>query len=514
MSLASNPADLLALAHSRDPADRERLLGGMVDLCAEAEADQTPLSPQISKLVEDLFITLVEQAEHDIRRRLADRLADAHWAPSALVNMLALDEIEISQPIITYSPVLAETDLIRILVEATLDHQVAVARRPGLTAGVVEAILEAAEPAVLTALAGNETADVSEPALAAMIGHARRVVAMRSPLARHPRLSSELAVKLYAWVGESLKTALTSRFRLDPEELDAAIAEATRAAAAGAGPSDRVEEERDDMDRSLVEKLKNAGQLRTGYLLRALREGRLNLFIHILAARYGDVSQDEAQVIVALGGDGFMLETLHASLARGKPIYGMNRGSIGFLMNDFEEADLLERINAAERAVIHPLAMTAIDTDGASHQALAINEVSLLRQTRQTAKLRVSIDAKVRMSELSCDGLLVATPAGSTAYNLSAHGPIIPIEAKVLALTPISAFRPRRWRGALLSQNAKVLIEVLEAEKRPVSAVADNFEVRNVAQVQIAEDRTRSLTMMFDAGRSLEERTLAEQFSV
>jgi NAD+ kinase len=233
-----------------------------------------------------------------------------------------------------------------------------------------------------------------------------------------------------------------------------------------------------------------------------------------LAARYGDVSHDEAQVIVALGGDGFMLETLHASLARGRPIYGMNRGSIGFLMNDFEEDDLLARINAAERAVIHPLAMTAIDTDGKTHQALAINEVSLLRQTRQTAKLRVSIDAKVRMGELFCDGLLVATPAGSTAYNLSAHGPIVPIEAKVLALTPISAFRPRRWRGALLSQNAKVRIEVLEAEKRPVSAVADNFEVRNVVEVQVAEDRTRRLTMMFDAGRSLEERMLAEQFSV
>jgi NAD+ kinase len=209
-----------------------------------------------------------------------------------------------------------------------------------------------------------------------------------------------------------------------------------------------------------------------------------------------------------------MLETLHASLACGKPIYGMNRGSIGFLMNDFDEFNLLDRINAAERAVIHPLAMTAIDEAGKTHQALAINEVSLLRQTRQTAKLRVSIDDKVRMNELFCDGLLVATPAGSTAYNLSAHGPIIPIEAKVLALTPISAFRPRRWRGALLSQNAKVDIEVLEAEKRPVSAVADNFEVRNVVQVQVAEDRSRSLTMMFDAGRSLEERMLAEQFSV
>ena len=233
-----------------------------------------------------------------------------------------------------------------------------------------------------------------------------------------------------------------------------------------------------------------------------------------LPARYGDLSHEEAMAIVALGGDGFMLETLHASLACGKPIYGMNRGSIGFLMNDFEENDLLARINAAERAVIHPLAMTALDRAGQTHHALAINEVSLLRQTRQTAKLRVSIDDKVRMGELFCDGLLVATPAGSTAYNLSAHGPIIPIEAKVLALTPISAFRPRRWRGALLSQNARVRIEVLEAEKRPVSAVADNFEVRDVAQVQVAEDRSRSLVMMFDAGRSLEERMLAEQFSV
>ena len=286
LSLASNPTDLLVLAHSRDPVDRERLLGGMVELCAEAQADGTPLSPQISQLVEGLFITLVEQAEHDIRRRLADRLADAAWAPPTLVNMLALDEIEISQPIIAYSPVLADTDLIRILVEATLDHQVAVARRPGLTAGVVEAILENGEPAVLTALAGNETAEIDEPALAAMIGHARRVVAMRSPLARHPRLSAELAVRLYAWVGESLKTALTARFRLDPVALDAAIAEATRAAA-GAGPADPVEEERDDMDRNLVEKLKDAGQLRSGYLLRALREGRLNLFIHVLAGLGG-----------------------------------------------------------------------------------------------------------------------------------------------------------------------------------------------------------------------------------
>jgi NAD+ kinase len=233
-----------------------------------------------------------------------------------------------------------------------------------------------------------------------------------------------------------------------------------------------------------------------------------------LIARYGQAPEDEAQVIVALGGDGFMLETLHDNLKSSRPIYGMNRGSVGFLMNEYSEDALLERINAAERAVIHPLSMVAVDAEGRSHKALAINEVSLLRQTRQTAKLRISIDGKVRLGELSCDGALVATPAGSTAYNLSAHGPIIPLDAKVLALTPISAFRPRRWRGALLAHTAKVNFEILEADKRPVSAVADNFEVRDVVEVQIAENRDVALHMLFDAGRSLEERVLAEQFSV
>ena len=231
-----------------------------------------------------------------------------------------------------------------------------------------------------------------------------------------------------------------------------------------------------------------------------------------LIERYGDAGPD-AQVIVALGGDGFMLETLHGSLGEQKPIYGMNRGSVGFLMNEYSEDGLLERIAAAERTVIHPLAMVAVDSKRRHHRALAINEVSLLRQTRQTAKLRISIDGKVRMAELVCDGAMVATPAGSTAYNLSAHGPIIPIDAKVLALTPISAFRPRRWRGALLSHTARVTFEVLEADKRPVSAVADNVEVRDVLEVHVSEDRSISLAMMFDAGRSLDERVLTEQFS-
>jgi NAD+ kinase len=237
------------------------------------------------------------------------------------------------------------------------------------------------------------------------------------------------------------------------------------------------------------------------------QEGRARL-----AARYGDVLVSEADVIVALGGDGFMLETFHEHMSLGLPIYGMNRGSVGFLMNDYSEYGLLERIAAADTAVIHPLRMTATDVHGKIHVALAINEVSLLRQTRQTAKLRISIDGKLRLSELSCDGALVSTPAGSTAYNLSAHGPIIPLDARVLALTPISAFRPRRWRGALLAHTAKVTFEILEAAKRPVSAVADNREVRDVLDVHIAEDRDVSLNMLFDEGRSLEERVLAEQF--
>ncbi len=232
-----------------------------------------------------------------------------------------------------------------------------------------------------------------------------------------------------------------------------------------------------------------------------------------LVRRYGEVGADQADVVVALGGDGFMLEMLHRYLAGRKPIYGMNRGSVGFLMNDYAEEGLLERIAHAEQAVIHPLVMQAVDAHGQRREALAINEVSLLRQTYQTAKIRISIDGKVRLEELMCDGVLVSTPAGSTAYNLSAHGPIIPLDGEVLALTPISAFRPRRWRGALLSHRAKVRFEMLEADKRPVSAVADNVEVRDVIQVDVTEDRTISLSLLFDAGRSLEERVLAEQFT-
>lgn len=232
-----------------------------------------------------------------------------------------------------------------------------------------------------------------------------------------------------------------------------------------------------------------------------------------LISRYGDHRLEDADVIVALGGDGFMLETLHDALETRKPIFGMNRGSVGFLMNDYNEDGLLDRVRQASPTVIHPLAMRAVTTTGEEHSGLAINEVSLLRQTRQSAKLCIAVDGRIRLPELICDGVMVATPAGSTAYNLSAHGPVIPLGAGILALTPISAFRPRRWRGALLPQTASVTLEVLEADKRPVSAVADDMEVRHVARVEIAERRDLALTMLFDADRSYEERVLAEQFS-
>jgi len=231
-----------------------------------------------------------------------------------------------------------------------------------------------------------------------------------------------------------------------------------------------------------------------------------------LVERYGDVPPEQAELIVALGGDGFMLQTLHAFVGKGKPIYGMNLGSVGFLMNEYRTEDLPSRLAAAEKAEIHPLRMHAHSRKGVV-EALAFNEVSLLRETRQAAKIRITVDGRPRISELICDGVLVSTPAGSTAYNLSAHGPILPIDAALLALTPISAFRPRRWRGAILSHRAKVRFEILESAKRPVSAVADDFEVRDVTAVDVAEDRSISMTMLYDAGHNLDERILAEQFS-
>ena len=231
-----------------------------------------------------------------------------------------------------------------------------------------------------------------------------------------------------------------------------------------------------------------------------------------LSHRYGNVAPKDADAIVALGGDGLMLETLHRFMSDPIPIFGMNRGSIGFLMNEYSEDGLVERLASAEMTRIHPLAMTAIDRHGLKHKGLAINEVHLFRQTHQAAKLRIHVDGKLRLEELIADGLLVATPAGSTAYNLSVQGPILPIESPLLALTPISPFRPRRWRGALLSNAAHIHIEALEPGKRPVSAVADNVETRDVVDVYIEEDRQAEHLMLFDPGHNLDERILSEQF--
>ena len=231
-----------------------------------------------------------------------------------------------------------------------------------------------------------------------------------------------------------------------------------------------------------------------------------------LRQRYDDVGPEQADVVIALGGDGFMLSVLHETRHLSLPIYGMNQGTVGFLMNRFTLDDLPHRLQAAQRAVVHPLTMTALDAAGAEHQAIAINEVSVFRETRQAAKIRIAIDGQVRLDELVCDGVLIATPAGSTAYNLSAHGPIIPLEANILGLTPISAFRPRRWRGALLPASAQVRFEVLEPDKRPVSVVADNQEIRTVVRIDVAEDRGSELHLLFDPEHNLEERILNEQF--
>ena len=233
-----------------------------------------------------------------------------------------------------------------------------------------------------------------------------------------------------------------------------------------------------------------------------------------LAKRYGNVHPDKAGVVVALGGDGLMLQALHGCLKSGLPVYGMNRGSVGFLMNDFKDAGLPERLSQAESNLIRPLRMVAHTQDGKRHERLAFNEVSFLRQRSQAAKLRLSVDGRVRLAEMICDGLIVSTPVGSTAYNLSARGPILPVGSPLLALTPLSVFRPRLWRGAILPNSAKVGVEALEHDKRPVAAVADHDEVRHVLKVDIAEDKKRSVKMLFDPGHSLAERVLNEQFKI
>lgn len=235
--------------------------------------------------------------------------------------------------------------------------------------------------------------------------------------------------------------------------------------------------------------------------------------LHEMTGRYGNASAAEADIVVAIGGDGFMLQTMHRYLEQRKPIYGLMAGSVGFLMNQFDgELELPERLARAESANLHPLRMNARDASGEEVTELAINEVSLLRETKQAAKIRISINGAVKLAELICDGILLSTPAGSTAYNLSAHGPIIPLGANILALTPISPFRPRRWRGALLQRDVEVRFEILDHAKRSVSATADAFEVRNVVTVDVVEATDIDLKMMFDPEHNLEDRILNEQF--
>ena len=235
--------------------------------------------------------------------------------------------------------------------------------------------------------------------------------------------------------------------------------------------------------------------------------------LEVLSSRYESVEPRDADVVVALGGDGLMLHCLHDVGDYGAPIYGMNRGTVGFLMNHYAEEGLPERLAAAVPVTLHPLRMRATTVDGHTEEALGFNEISLLRQTKQTAKVQIRVDGVVRMEELACDGILLATPAGSTAYNLSAHGPILPIDSNLLALTPISPFRPRRWRGALLRHTAEVTWTIREPDKRPVSATADYLEVRRVSTVVVAEDRNISVTLLFDPDHSYDERIMLEQFS-
>ena len=288
MSVAWSSESLLELAKSKAPADRERLLVGIVELCDAGDGAAVTASPPIQALLNSIFLGLVAGAEREIRKRLAEKLATAEWAPPAMLNVLALDEIEIARPIIAHSPALKDPDLIRLLVEATIEHQIEVARRPNLSGEVVSAILKAAEPAVMTALAGNHSAEVGPTEMAELVQAAREIASLRSPLARHPRLTGELALQLYAWVGQALRQSLADRFRLDPKVLDTALTRSITEAHSGAsGTRDCAaaprDGEREAMEARLIEKLHAAGQLRAGYLVRALQEGRLSLFATALA---------------------------------------------------------------------------------------------------------------------------------------------------------------------------------------------------------------------------------------
>jgi uncharacterized protein (DUF2336 family) len=300
LRIASQAERLMQLAQARSPGDRERLLMAIADLCESAEDVGALDTGAIQTLLNDIFMILVVEAEREIRQRLAEKLACAHWAPRALVNVLALDDIEIARPIIANSPVLEDRDLIRLLVEATIEHQIEVARRPRIGPLVVDAILTGDEPAVLTALASNETAEVSADGMTRLVSASRKIPALRPPLVRHPAMTGELAEQLYAWVGQALRAAIVARFQVNAEALDRSLAEAVREAHAGGGQLEAGDAkaelilEREEMERRLIAKLHDAGQLRPGYLLRALREGKLSLFEGALA-KLGGFSLEQAR---------------------------------------------------------------------------------------------------------------------------------------------------------------------------------------------------------------------------
>lgn len=331
MTIAVEAADLLLLARSRHPADRERLLDAIVALCDRADIDDVA-RPAVRELVGSVFLSLVAEVEKDLRRRLAEKIAPAPWAPPALINVLALDDIEIAGPVIAASPVLQDHDLIRLLVESALDHQIAIARRGRLGAPVVEAILRQREPAVLTALAGNDSAEVTASAMERLVEQSRAIAAMRSPLARHPRLSSDLAQRLYLWVGQSLRASLVERFRLDADELDATLALAVReahAAIEGLPPAKaRSDAEREALEARLVDKLSDAGELRPSFLLRALREGRLSLFV-VAIARLGGFEVDHIHRAI----DGDRPELLALACAA----IGVDRGAFPTILDAVRE---------------------------------------------------------------------------------------------------------------------------------------------------------------------------------
>jgi uncharacterized protein (DUF2336 family) len=301
LSVAWSSESLLELAKSRAPADRERLLVGIVELCDAGDGAAVTASAQIQALLNSIFLGLVATAEREIRKRLADKLSAADWAPPAMINVLALDEIEIARPIIAASPVLKDADLIRLLVEATIEHQIEVARRPNISPDVVAAIIEAAEPAVLTALAANHTAALGPPQMRQLVQAAREIASLGTPLSKHPQLSDDLALQLYVWVGQALRQSLADRFRLDPKLIEAALAqsigEAHAAAPTRTAPTTVRDAEREAMEQKLIEKLHSAGQLRTGYLVRALQEGRLSLFTRALTT-LGRFEPDQVRRVI------------------------------------------------------------------------------------------------------------------------------------------------------------------------------------------------------------------------